>query len=229
MNVLIVDVGGTSVKLWHSEHEEKRKFRSGDDLAPEDMIRGALSEAKEWRFDVIALGLPCRVVQGRPVEEPANLANGWLTFDYAAAFGKPVRILNDADLQALGSYRGGRLLFVGLGTGVGSTLITRNTLISLDLGLVVHGGETVVDLLGRAGRKRLGNARWRKTVLEIVPYLAELVHADDVVIGGGQADKLDRLPEGARLGENGNVVAGGVRLWQELPDPAEPDPGWRIA
>jgi polyphosphate glucokinase len=227
MNVLIVDIGGSHVKLWSSERDERRQFDSHDSLSPQEMAKHALDEVEDWPFDVVALGLPCRVVRGRPVEEPANLGQGWIDFDYAAAFGKPIRIMNDADLQALGSYRGGRMLFVGLGTAVGSTLIAENTVISLDLGRLLHNGKEIAWMLGKDGSHRPDDDQWQRLVETLIPRLAEVVFADDVVIGGGEAEKLAPIP-GARRGDNAAVVPGGVRLWSELPDPAAAPSNWRI-
>jgi polyphosphate glucokinase len=228
MNVLIVDIGGSHVKLWFSESGERRQFNSHDELSPQEMVSQALDLVNDWPYDVVALGLPSRVVQGRPAEEPPNLGQGWIDFDYAAAFGKPVRMMNDADLQALGSYRGGRMLFVGLGTGVGSTLIAHQTVISLDLGRLLHEGEEIAELLGKGGDSRPRHEQWQRLIEQLIPRLAATVFADDVVIGGGEAEKLDRLPAGARRGDNAAVVQGGIRLWQELPDPAASPSSWRL-
>lgn len=229
MNVLVVDVGGNNVKL-HMPGREKRKFKSGRDLSPDQMVRQTLDETRDWKFDVVALGVPCRVVQGRPANEPYNLGAGWVDFDYAAAFARPVRIMNDANLQALGSYRGGRMLFLSSGTSVGSCLIADRVLISLELGQIESGewGE-LAHTLNDDGLERLGSKRWQQAAHEILPRLKGALLVDSVVLGGGNAKKLDELPEGVRRGDNRDVLEGGLRLWQELPDPADPQGSdWRI-
>ena len=183
-----------------------------------------------WEFDVVALGLPCRVAAGRPVDEPFNLAPGWVGFDYAAAFGKPVRIMNDADLQALGSYDGGRMLFLSSGTSVGSAFVADRVVMSLELGqLAFENWGELGHTLNDGGIERMGLKRWRKAAQEILPRLKGALLADYIVFGGGNAKKLDELPGGVRRGNNANVFEGGLRLWHELADPAEAsEPGWRI-
>ena len=230
MRILVVDVGGRNVKVWRTDPVEQHKFPSGGEMTPRDMVRRT-REIADWPWDVVALGLPCRVVAGRPAEEPENLGNGWVDFDYEAAYGRPVRIMNDANLQALGAYRGGRMLFVGLGTGVGTTLIDGRTIVSLDFGMLLHpAGEEVMARLSRDAQERFGLSRWQDAARDIVPRLRAAALADEVVLGGGQGEKIDSLPEKTRLGGNEDVVAGGVCLWQDLPDPAaaETAGGWRI-
>src|SRR5262245_15095444 len=151
MNILVIDVGGSSVKLWHTGHEEHRKFASGKELSPERMVDQTKELASDWSWERVALGLPCRVSNGRPVEDPHNLGSGWVGFNFASAFGQPVRIMNDAALQALGSYDGGRMLFLGLGTAVGSAYIAHHLIVSLDLGRLVCGKQTLAELLGDDG------------------------------------------------------------------------------
>lgn len=220
MEVLVVDVGGTSVKLWHTGHEEHLRFESGKSLTPERMVAESIEIAREWEFEAIALGLPLRVAQGRPVEDPPSLGPGWVSFNFSSAFGKPVRILNDASLQALGGYSGGRMLFIGLGTGVGSALVAERLVLSLDIGRLRYGEERVFEVLGDSGLERLGLKKWRAAVDEIVTASKNALMADYVLLGGGNVKKLEELPDGVRRGHNRNAVEGGRRIWEELPDPA---------
>jgi polyphosphate glucokinase len=220
MDLLVVDIGGSSVKLWHAAYEEHRKFSSGKGLTPEMMIRRSKEIISDWRYDLVALGLPCRVSHGRPVEDPQNLGRGWTDFDFASGFERPVRIMNDAALQALGSYEGGRMLFLGLGTGVGSALIAEHLVLSLDLGRMFHRDEHVFESLGDQGLEELGSRKWRQAVREIVVALKHAMLADYVVVGGGNIKELSELPDGVRRGHNRTVVEGGRRLWEQLPDPA---------
>jgi predicted NBD/HSP70 family sugar kinase len=229
MEILVIDIGGTSVKLWHTGHQEHRKFESGKGLTPDSMVKQTRSTVEDWSYEAIALGLPCRVNTGRAVEEPQNLGAGWLGFNFTAAFGQPVRIMNDACLQALGSYDGGRMLFLGLGTAVGSALIADHLVLSLDMGRLRLGDERVFEILGDQGAEKLGPKKWQKAVQEIVPSLKHALLADYVVIGGGNAKEMEDLPDGIRRGHNRTVVEGGRRLWEELPDPAKPVTGdWLI-
>lgn len=229
MDVLVVDIGGTSVKLWHTAHEEHRKFASGKDLTPEKMVEQAKALVEDWEWEAIALGLPCRVSNGRPVEDPQNLGPGWVAYNFSSAFGQPVRIMNDAALQALGSYDGGRMLFLGLGTAVGSAYIVDRLILTLDLGRMLYGEERVYELLGDAGFDHLGEKKWKAVVHSILPALKNAMMADYVVLGGGNVKKLDELPDGTRRGHNRTVVEGGRKLWEELPDPTtKPDNCWVI-
>jgi polyphosphate glucokinase len=185
------------------------------------MVKRTVETLEDWEYESIALGLPCRVNNGRPVEDPNNLGPGWVGFNFASAFGHPVRIMNDACLQALGSYDGGRMLFLGLGTAVGSALIAERLVLSLDMGRIRYGDERIFELLGDPGFDRLGPKKWRDVVAEIVPSLKNAMMADYVVLGGGSVKKIDELPDGVRRGHNRTVVEGGRRLWEELPDPAQ--------
>ena len=197
MDVLVVDVGGTSVKCWHTAHEEHRKFESGKRLTPERMIEDAREVLHDWHWDAIALGLPCRVSRGRPVEDPQNLGAGWVGFNFSSAFGRPVRIMNDASLQALGSYDGGRMVFLGLGTAVGSACIADHLVLSLDLGRMVYGKKPISQVLGDAGFEELGSKDWQVAMHQIVPAIRTAMMADYVVLGGGGVKRLSELPEGA--------------------------------
>jgi polyphosphate glucokinase len=221
MDVLVIDIGGSSVKLWHTAHEEHRKYSSGKSLTPEKMIEETKDLAHDWQWEAIALGLPCRVSNGRPVEDPQNLGSGWVAFNFAAAFGQPVRVMNDAALQALGSYDGGRMLFLGLGTAVGSTYIADRLILSLDLGRMAYGEHRLFELLGDEGFENLGPKKWQNVVHEVLPALKNSLMVDYVVLGGGSVKKIDQLPDGIRRGHNRTVVEGGRRLWEELPDPTE--------
>jgi hypothetical protein len=221
MDVLVIDIGGSSVKLWHTAHEEHLKFESGKSLTPEAMIAQAKEMLADWQYEAIALGIPSRVSNGRLVEDPPNLGPGWVGYNFSAALGVPVRVINDASLQALGSYDGGRMLFLGLGTGVGSTLIADHLILSLDLGRIWYGEERIFELLGDKGFERLGPKKWREVVDVIVPSLKSAMMADYVVLGGGSVKKVDELPDGVRRGHNRTVVEGGRRLWEELPDPTQ--------
>jgi hypothetical protein len=221
MDVLVIDIGGTSVKLWHTAHEEHRKFSSGKDLTPERMVEEARQLLGDWQWEAIALGLPCRVSNGRPVEDPQNLGPGWVAYNFASAFGQPVRVMNDAALQALGSYDGGRMLFLGLGTAVGSAYIADHLILSLDLGRMVYGKQRLYELLGDVGFEELGLKKWQAVVREVLPALKNAMMADYVVLGGGSVKRLEELPDGTRRGHNRTVVEGGRRLWEELPDPTD--------
>jgi len=216
MNVLSIDIGGHHVKLMSSKEREKRKFESGPDLDPERMVREVRERTADWTIDVISIGYPGIVVHGRIVAEPKNLGNGWVGFDFAEAFGRPVKLINDAAMQALGSYEGGRMLFLGLGTGLGSAMIVDGVLEPMELAhLPYRRGRTYEEYLGDAGLKRLGRERWREHVWKVVDLLRRALVAEEVVIGGGNVKKLDEMPPGVRAGDNANAFTGGFRMWQE--------------
>ena len=221
MDVLVIDIGGSSVKLWHTGHQEHRKFESGKALTPDVMVEQTKETVEDWTYEAIALGLPCRVSSGRAVEDPQNLGPGWVGYNFSSAFGQPVRIMNDACLQGLGSYDGGRMLFLGLGTAVGSALIAERLVLSLDMGRIRIGEERAWEVLGDKGFDRLGAKKWQRAVDEIVPVLKHAVMADYVVLGGGNVKEIEELPDSVRRGHNRTVVEGGRRLWEELPDPAD--------
>ncbi len=229
MEVLVIDIGGSSVKLWHTGQHEHRKFESGKELRPERMVEQTLETVADWTYEAIAFGLPCRVSGGRVVEDPQNLGPGWVGYNFSKAFDKPVRIMNDASLQALGSYDSGRMLFLGLGTAVGSALVADRLVLSLDMGRIRYNGERVFELLGDRGFEELGVKRWTKAVHDIVPSLKHAMMADYVVLGGGNVKEIEELPDGVRRGHNRTVVEGGRRLWEELPDPSDkPCTDWLI-
>jgi polyphosphate glucokinase len=215
--VLVVDVGGTHVKILASGHRTRRELESGPTLTPERMVAAVRQLARGWTYDVVALGYPGPVLHGRPVLEPHNLGQGWVGFDYRAAFGRPVKIVNDAALQALGSYRRGKLLFLGLGTGLGSALVVDGIVEPMELAHLPYRKRTFEDYVGLRGLKRLGKKRWRRAVEDVVKRLVAALEPDDVVLGGGNVRKLKKLPEGCRAGANENAFLGGFRLWAEAP------------
>jgi len=216
MKVLAVDVGGTHVKVLVTGQTEKREMDSGAQLTPRAMVSGVKRMARGWDYDVIAIGYPGPVLHDKPMLEPHNLASGWVGFDFAKAFGKPVRVLNDAAMQALGSYKGGRMLFLGLGTGLGTALVIDGDVEPLELAhLPYKKGKTFEEFVGKRGLDRLGKAKWRKEVADVVARLRDALQADYVVIGGGNAKKLKDLPKGVELGANSNAFIGGFRMWDD--------------
>ncbi len=212
-NVLSVDIGGTGVKILASGHSERRRFPSGRQLTPEAMVAQVKALAADWPYDVVAIGYPGRIVDERILSEPRNLGPGWVGFDFAAAFGCPVKLINDAAMQALGSYQGGTMLFLGLGTGLGSTLIVRGHIVPMELGALAYGKGSIEDHLGLRGLEKLGKKKWRQTLGLLVDRFTTALMLDDVVIGGGNAKKLKTLPKGCRLGDNAFAFEGGYRLW----------------
>jgi polyphosphate glucokinase len=214
--ILAVDVGGTHVKVMLSPNSEKREFRSGSKLTAKDMVAKVKDLTKDWSYDVVSIGYPGPVVQNRPVTEPYNLGTGWVGFDFAKAFGCPVKIVNDAVMQALGSYSGGRMLFLGLGTGLGSAMIIDGVIGPMELGhLPYKQGKTFEYHLGHDGMKRVGKKKWRAKVMVAVEQLTVALQPDYVVLGGGNAKKLKALPSRTCLGNNDNAFAGGFHLWDE--------------
>jgi polyphosphate glucokinase len=223
MNVLAIDVGGSHVKVLVSGRSDPRRFVSGPGLTPARMVEQVRALTSDWTYGAVAIGYPGVVAHGRIAMEPANLGRGWTGFDFESAFGMPVKLINDAAMQALGSYEGGRMLFLGLGTGLGSALIVDGRLEPLELAhLPYRKGRTYEDYLGQAGLERLGRHKWRKHVLAVVELLSAALEPDSVVIGGGNAARLRHLPPGVRLGANENAFLGGFRLWQEVPEPPVP-------
>jgi polyphosphate glucokinase len=224
--ILAIDVGGSNVKLMVSRWE-KRKFKSGPGLTPREMVTQMKPLLQDWSFEAISMGFPAPVRNGRIMSEPKHLGPGWTRFNYEKSLGKPIRIINDAAMQALGSFHGGRMLFLGLGTGLGSTLIWETNVLPLELGDLPYGnGDVIEDYLGKSGIKQLGEKRWKREVLRAVLLLKKSLIADYVVLGGGSAKKFDRLPDGIELGHNRNAFLGGVRLWQI--DPRTRRTKWRI-
>ena len=211
--VLVVDVGGSHVKVRTSTDEELRRFASGPDLAAEEMAEQALALVDGWTFDVVALGIPAQVQANRVVHEPVNLGEGWIAFDYEAAFGRPTKVVNDAAMQAVGSYDGGRMLFLGLGTGLGSAVVDEHLVEPMELGHLPYKKRTYEEYVGRAAQERFGRKRWRREVAEVIDAFRKALEPDYVVLGGGEAKKLKELPDGVRLGDNANAFRGGVLLW----------------
>jgi polyphosphate glucokinase len=214
--VLVIDIGGSHVKVLASGERERRRFESGPSLTPRGMVEGVGRIASDWRYDVVSIGYPGVVAHDRPVADPHNLGPGWVGFDFRRAFGRPVRIVNDATMQALGSYRGGRMLFLGLGTGLGSTLIVDGAVAPLELAhLPYRRGRSYEDYVGSRGLERLGLRKWRRHVGIVAAALKAALEAEDLVLGGGNARKLAKLPAGARRGNNAHAFLGGFRLWEE--------------
>ena len=231
MNVLVVDVGGSHVKVAATDAPEPRQFDSDPDMAPEALVSRVRELTRDLPHDVISLGFPGEVDANGPRAEPGNLGSGWVGFDFERAFGKPVRIVNDAAMQALGGYDGGRMLFLGLGTGLGSALITEHVVIPLELGCLPYGdGETMADRVGAAGLERFGKASWLEAVTEVITLLREAMSADYILLGGGNSEKVDPLPPDTRRGGNDDAIAGGIRLWEELVEPHDREPAatWRV-
>jgi predicted NBD/HSP70 family sugar kinase len=215
-NVLVIDVGGTNVKVTVSGSEEIRKAPSGSEMTPAQMLLAAKELSKGWKYEAVSIGFPGPVVDNAPVEEPPNLGPGWIGFNFSKGFGKPVRVLNDAAMQALGSYDGGRMLFLGLGTGLGSAMVVDRLVLPLELAhLPYKNDRTYEDFVGKRGLDRLGRKKWEKAVADVVAKLKHGLQADYVVLGGGNAKKLRSAPEGARLGANTNAFIGGFRLWEK--------------
>ncbi len=219
MRVLAVDVGGTHVKILASGRKAHREFSSGPTLTAEQMIARVKALAGTWNYDVVSMGYPGPVLHGRPVAEPHNLGLGWVKFDYRAAFGHPIKIANDAAMQALGGYKGGKMLFLGLGTGLGSALIVNGIVEPMELGHLPYRKATYEDYVGNRGFKRYGRKKWRKYVTDVVVRLIAALEPDDVVLGGGNVHKLKVLPPGCREGNETNAFVGGFRLWREGPHP----------
>jgi polyphosphate glucokinase len=212
----VLDVGGTHVKLLASGKRTSRRFDSGQSMTPSKMVKGVKGLTADWPCDVISMGYPGLVLHGRIAAEPTNLGIGWVGFDFPEAFGRPVKIVNDAAMQALGSYRGGRMLFLGLGTGLGSAMVVDGDVQPMELAhLPFKKGRTYEDVVGLKGFKRLGVRRWRKQVAKVIDIWRAALEPDDVVIGGGNAERLTELPLGVRLGDNANAFKGGLRLWRQ--------------
>jgi polyphosphate glucokinase len=215
--VLAVDVGGSHVKALTSNQQERRRFVSGPSLTAEEMVAGTLEAVAGWRWSRVTVGIPSPVRGGKVVAEPVNLGHGWVGFNYEAAFGKPTKVVNDAVMQAVGSYQGGRMLFLGLGTGLGSAMIVDGEIEPLELGHLPFRKNTFEDYVGERGLKKLGKKKWHKAVFEAVEQLSAAMEPDEVVLGGGGVEELEELPDGSRRGENENAFLGGFRLW---------DPNW---
>lgn len=217
MNILVVDIGGTNVNIWKTGEADKLKFPSGKKLDPSALVEQIKGLTSDWSFERVSIGYPGHVLNGRPTAEPYNLAPGWIDFDYASAFGVPVRIMNDACMQALGSYEGGRMLYIGLGTSMGTTFIIDHQIVPLALGhLKFEQGDSFEHWLGRKGLELHGAKSWRRAVAEAAATLRSAFLADYVVLGGGNAKEVKELPEGCRRGGNHNAYFGGVRMWEDV-------------
>ena len=226
--VLAVDVGGSHVKALLSDGEERRRFESGPGMTAQAMVDGVLELTKDWQYDVVSVGVPTQVRGGRVVHDPVNLGGGWAGFDFEKAFGKPTKVVNDAAMQALGSYEGGRMLFLGFGTGLGAAMIVDGVLEPMELAHMPYRRGTYEDVVGERGLAKYGKKRWRDEVAEVVEQFVAALEPDYVVLGGGNAKLLKELPANARLGANENAFLGGFRLWRaehgarHVPGTAEP-------
>jgi predicted NBD/HSP70 family sugar kinase len=215
MKILVIDVGGTHIKALATGHKEPVKIPSGKKMTAKEMVRDVRKAVAGWKYDAVSIGYPGAVLHGKPVSEPRNLGGGWVGFNFKKAFGCPVKVINDAAMQALGSYKGGRMLFLGLGTGLGSAMIIDRVLEPMELAhLPYKKGRTYEEWVGNAGLKRLGKKKWRRNVADVVARLQTALEVDDVVVGGGNAKLLHKLPTGVRLGANANAFIGGFRLWK---------------
>ena len=215
MKVLVIDIGGNSVKVLVTGGTDPRKFPSGPGLTPRQMVSNVLKLTEDWKYDAVTIGFPGRVRENRPLKEPVNLGRGWVKFDFAKAFGVPVKCMNDAAMQALGSYQGGTMLFLGLGTGLGTALVVNGTVVPMELGHLTYKQATYEDYLGLKGLEKLGIRKWRSFVREVIARFIPALELDDVVIGGGNVNKLDRLPPGCRAGDNALAFQGGFLLWEK--------------
>ena len=216
MKILVIDVGGTHVKAQATGQRSRRKLPSGPGMTPHLMVRELADLISDWQYDVVSIGVPTRVLRGQIAAEPANLGRGWVKFDFSRAFGRPVKLLNDAAMQALGAYQGGRMLFLGLGTGLGSAMIADGVMVPMELAHLPYKKKgTYEDSVGRRGLERNGKKRWRRDVADVVGRLALALEAEDLVLGGGNAKELKKLPKGARRCSNSDAIKGGYRLWAE--------------
>ena len=219
MKVLAVDVGGTHVKILATGEREKREFPSGPKLTAHQMVAGVKRLARGWRYEVVSIGYPGPVVHDHVVAEPHNLGTGWVGFDFKRAFGRPVRLVNDAAMQALGSYQGGRMLFLGLGTGLGTALVVGGVVEPMEIGHLSYLKHTYEDYVSDQALERVGKKKWRKHVIDVIKRLSAALEPDEIVIGGGNVRLLKTLPPHCRAGDNANAFKGGFKLWQEIAAP----------
>jgi polyphosphate glucokinase len=222
MNVLVIDVGGTHVKILVTGQGTARKFPSGPKMTPQQMVAGVKKLAGSWKYNAVSMGYPGPVVQNRPVADPHNLAPGWIGFDFEGAFGCPIKIINDAAMQALGSYKGGKMLFLGLGTGLGSALVVNGIVEPMELGHLPYKKGTYEDYVGREAFEERGKKKWRRDVVDVVARLVAALEPDDVVLGGGNVKELKQLPPHCRAGNNANAFSGGFRLWEQASESRSP-------
>jgi polyphosphate glucokinase len=214
MSVLVIDIGGTHVKILATGQKERREFESGPKLTPKLTVAGVKKLAQDWGYDVVSMGYPGPVRHNRPIAEPHNVGKGWVGFNFEAAFNCPVKVINDAAMQALGSYMGGRMLFLGLGTGLGSAFIVDGIIEPMELGHLPYKKATYEDYVGLRGLEKHGEKKWQKYVADVVERLVAALEPDEVVLGGGDVKKLKKLPKGCRAGDNANAFLGGFRLWE---------------
>lgn len=212
--ILVIDVGGTNIKVYLAGQKEARKVPSGPRLTARRMVAGVKAATEDWTYDAVSIGYPGVVRRGRIAAEPVNIGKGWVGFSFNKAFRRPVKVVNDAVMQAIGSYRGGTMLFLGLGTGLGTAMIVNHHIVPMELGHFPFRKLTIEEYLGTAGVEALGRARWRKLVEDVVGEFVKAFLVDDVVLGGGNVKKLTRLPKGCRAGANTNAFIGGCRLWE---------------
>src|SRR5437773_1431113 len=215
MNVLVIDIGGTHVKVLASGQDAHRAFDSGPSLTPKRMVSKVRQIVADWKYDVVSIGYPGPVLRNRPVSEPWNLGKGWAGFNFEAAFKRPAKVVNDAAMQALGSYKRGKMLFLGLGTGLGSALIVDGIVEPMELGHLPYKKATFEDYVGIRGLEKYGKKKWRSSVADVVKRLVAAIEPDEVVLGGGNVKKLKKLPAGCRAGDNANAFLGGFRLWEK--------------
>ncbi len=223
MNVLVIDIGGTHVKVLVTGQEQEREFASGPDLTPKRMASIVRQLAADWKYDAISIGYPGPVLRNRPISEPWNLGEGWVGFNFETAFKRPVKVINDAAMQALGSYKRGKMLFLGLGTGLGSAMIVDGAIEPMELGHLPYRKATFEDYVGVRGLKKHGEKKWRRYVEDVVERLIAALEPEDVVLGGGNVHKLEKLPLGCRAGDNINAFRGGFRLWENSKVPRTPN------
>lgn len=231
MKVLVIDIGGSHVKFQATGVEENRSFDSGPDLTPTEMVKRVREQTADWEYVAVSLGYPGVVGPDGPEAEPGNLGDGWVGFNFEHAFGKPVRVVNDAAMQALGGYKEGRMLFLGFGTGLGSALVTERVVIPLELGCLTWSrDETLADRLGKAGLKEHGEEKWKASFKAVVGELMKAFQADEILLGGGNAELMDPPPEGCRLGGNADAMTGGFRLWDDWVEGHDyaPSGAWRV-
>lgn len=215
MKVLVVDVGGTNVKILATGKKQPRQFPSGPKSTAKEMVAGVKKLAKDWKYDAVSIGFPGPVLRNRPVSEPYNLGPGWAGFDFEAAFKCPVKLMNDAAMQALGSYKRGKMLFLGLGTGLGSAIVVDGIVEPMELGHLPYRTQTFEDYVGIRGRNRLGQKKWEEAVRDVIARLVAALAPEEVVLGGGNVKNLNKLPPGCRAGDNANAFVGGFRVWEK--------------